>query len=132
MLAGLGIDIARVERFKNGYERWGERFLERLFHVEERRRPLSLERWAGRFAAKEAVMKSLGMGLGSLSWHDIRILRTGSGQPQVTLHGRALGESRRRGIGHIHLSLSHERDHVVAVAVAMSHAPVEEDQRCES
>jgi len=117
----LGIDIIRVERIRASLERFGERFSNRVLTPAEQRyvrgRP---ETMAGRWAAKEAVSKVLGLGVRGVGWREIEIRRTPYGQPTVTLHGRA--EQRRRALGlsePLTVSISHIRDLAVAVAVGV-------------
>ena len=117
----VGIDIIETARIRGVLERHPERFLHRVYTEWEqaycRRNVLHL---AGRWAAKEAVSKVLGLGVRGVGWREIEIMRTPAGQPTVTLHGRA--EARRRAIGladPIAVSISHIRDLAVAVAVGV-------------
>ncbi len=113
----LGVDIVRVERIREMLERHGERFAARVLTPAEaayvRLRP---EQFAGRWAAKEAVSKVLGLGVHGVGWRDIEVERLPTGQPAVRLHGRALGRARQLGMGRIALSITHEREYAVAVA----------------
>ena len=130
MLSGVGIDIVDVKRFSASYQRWGSRLLARLFHPDEDYESLSPQRWASRFAAKEAVMKAMGVGLADVSWHDIRIHRRLSGQPVVTLHGRALERGQALGISQIHVSLSHEKNTAVAMVAVSGQAALTGGKPC--
>lgn len=121
----VGIDIIETVRIKGVLERHDQRFLGRVFTEWERaycrRNVLHL---AGRWAAKEAVSKVLGLGIRGVGWREIEIRRTPLGQPIVTLHGRA--EERRRALGlaaPLAVSISHIRDHAVAVAVGTHAGP---------
>ena len=124
MTAGaVGIDIIETARIRGVLERHDERFLGRVYTDWERgycrRNVLHL---AGRWAAKEAVSKVLGLGIRGVGWREIEIQRTPFGQPTVTLHGRA--EERRRVLGlaaPLTVSISHIRDLAVAVAVGTGH-----------
>jgi len=113
----LGIDIIRVERIRRTLERYGARFAERVLTPSERRyvrdRP---ETFAGRWAAKEAVSKVLGLGVRGIGWRDIEIERLPTGQPAVRLHGRAAARAAQLGMGRVALSISHESDYAVAIA----------------
>src|SRR5947208_345261 len=113
----LGIDIIRVARIRETLERFGERFARRVLTEGERRyvrnRP---ETFAGRWAAKEAVSKVLGLGVRGIGWRDIEIERLPTGQPSVRLHGRAEARARQLGMERIALSISHEADYAVAIA----------------
>ena len=113
----LGIDIIRVERIRATLERHGERFSRRVLTERERRyvrdRP---ETFAGRWAAKEAVSKVLGLGVRGIGWQDIEIERMPTGQPAVRLHGRAAARAEQLGMGRIAISITHEREFAVAIA----------------
>jgi holo-[acyl-carrier protein] synthase len=113
----LGIDIIRVARIRASLERFGDRFSRRVLTPAEQRyvrgRP---ETMAGRWAAKEAVSKVLGLGVRGIGWRDIEIERLPTGQPAVRLHGRAAGRAEQLGMGRIALSISHESDYAVAIA----------------
>ncbi len=113
----LGIDIVRVERIRAAIERFGERFSNRVLTPTERRyvrgRP---ETFAGRWAAKEAVSKVLGLGVRGIGWKDIEVERLPTGQPAIRLHGRAAQRAEQLGMGRIALSITHESDYAVAIA----------------
>jgi holo-[acyl-carrier protein] synthase len=113
----LGIDIIKVERIRASIERFGERFSHRVLTERERRyvrdRP---ETFAGRWAAKEAVSKVLGLGVRGIGWKDIEVERLPTGQPAVRLHGRAAQRAEQLGMGRIALSITHESDYAVAIA----------------
>jgi holo-[acyl-carrier protein] synthase len=113
----LGIDIIRVERIRSALERFGARFAGRVLTPAERRyvrdRP---ETFAGRWAAKEAVSKVLGLGVRGIGWRDIEIERLPTGQPAVRLHGRAAARAGQLGMERIAVSISHEADYAVAMA----------------
>jgi holo-[acyl-carrier protein] synthase len=113
----LGIDIIRVSRIRDSLERFGDRFTQRVLTPTEsgyvRGRP---ETMAGRWAAKEAVSKVLGLGVRGIGWRDIEIERLPTGQPAVKLHGRAARRAEQLGMGRIAVSISHESDFAVAIA----------------
>jgi len=126
-----GIDLIEIERIARAIERWGDRFLDRVFTPAElaiyRARPASL---AARWAAKEAVAKLLGVGLrglggagrpaDALAWTEIEVLSDSQGRPALALYGRAAARARALGLGPIALSLSHTREHAIASAVAQA------------
>ena len=115
MIIGVGIDVVDIARFGATLERTPA-LRERLFTPEERGLPL--QSLAARFAAKEAVAKALGTGIGEFAWRDIEIGRDERGQPTVTLHGPAQARAQTLGLTHFALSLSHTRDHAIAFVVA--------------
>ncbi|MEI8334094.1 MAG: holo-ACP synthase [Chloroflexota bacterium] len=119
----LGIDIVRVSRIRGALDRFGERFVARVCTPREaayvRGRPATL---AGRWAAKEAVSKVLGLGVRGIGWRDIEIERLPTGQPAVVLHGRAAARADQLGMGRIALSISHEDEFAVAIAVGVRSA----------
>jgi holo-[acyl-carrier-protein] synthase len=113
----LGIDIIKVGRIRASIERFGSRFSNRVLTPAEQRyvrdRP---ETMAGRWAAKEAVSKVLGLGVRGIGWRDIEIERLPTGQPAVRLHGRARARAEQLGMGRIAVTISHESDYAVAMA----------------
>lgn len=113
-----GIDIINIERFARACERRPQ-IKERLFTERERadlnNRPISS--WAARFSGKEAILKSMGTGLSGLSWHDVEIITAQSGEPQVSLSVKAKELVRKRGGSTIRISLSHEQDYAIAMAI---------------
>jgi holo-[acyl-carrier protein] synthase len=113
----LGIDIIRVARIRDSLARFGDRFTRRVLTPAEtayvRGRP---ETMAGRWAAKEAVSKVLGLGVRGIGWRDIEIERLPTGQPAVKLHGRAARRAEQLGMRRIALSISHESEFAVAIA----------------
>ena len=120
-----GVDIIEIPRIRQVLERYGERFLERVYTSGEiaycRGRPPNL---AARFAAKEATMKALGTGVRGVGWKDIEVVRQESGAPSVRLHGRAERRAERLGVQEISLSLSHSEDYAVAfVVIQCQHQP---------
>lgn len=120
----LGIDIIKVERIRAALERFGPRFSQRILTQAERRyvrdRP---ETMAGRWAAKEAVSKVLGLGVRGIGWRDIEVERLPTGQPAVRLHGRAASRAEQLGMGRIAISITHESDYALAIAFGIRTAP---------
>ncbi len=122
-LAGHGVDMVDCRRLAAAIERHGERFLRRVFTEAEldycRGKKRRLEHLAGRFAAKEAVLKVLGTGWqGGINWTDIEVTNEPSGQPRVRLSGRCRDIARRKRLGEILVSISHIETHAIASAVA--------------
>ena len=124
-IVGHGIDIVETARIKALVENHGEHFLERVFTAAEQRYcALSPKRYfehlAGRFAAKEAVLKVLGTGWrGGIAWTDIEILKELSGQPRIMLTGDCLRIARELGIQRWHVSISHIETHATARAIGL-------------
>ena len=124
----LGIDIIELDRIRGVYERHPERFLDRVYTGPEKARARSLGDptafLAGRFAAKEAVLKVLGTGISQgIAWRQVYVIREPSGAPTVYLSGPALERARALGLGRILLSISHGKDHAVAQALGLRGDP---------
>lgn len=123
MIAGTGTDIIEIARIRALHEKQGQAFLDKCFTPKEVEYCLgkanSAESFAARFAAKEAVMKALGSGWGEgVAFSNIELVRSESGAPEIVLHRGALEYARGRGIGRIHISISHCKEYAVAFAVA--------------
>lgn len=122
-LKGIGTDIIEVQRIKQAVEKHGDRILNRLFTPNEL--AYCKNKWdpypcyAVRFAAKEAVFKSFGIGLGSLRWNELEILTGLKGKPEVNLLGQAVAFAWREGIIQVLISLSHDRERAIAFALAV-------------
>ena len=118
MEIAVGVDIIEIGRVAQALERWGQRFLERVYTPGEiaycRGRANSL---AARFAAKEAVMKALGTGLRGIAWREVEVVRQRGRAPTIVLHGRASKRAQAIGIGELAVSLSHSREYAVASVV---------------
>ena len=119
MIVGTGVDIAEVGRIRAAMERFGERFLKRVFTPEEARYCLgktnTAERLAARFAAKEAGMKAIGTGLRfGITWHDLEVVRLPGQRPILKFSGKAAEFATRLGCKRTHLSLSHTADQAIA------------------
>jgi len=114
----VGVDIIEITRVRDVIDRWGQRFLGRIYTEAEldfcRGRVPEL---AVRFAGKEAVMKALGTGRKGVSWRDVEILTDRRRAPLVFLHGRARRRARKLGIDEMAISLSHSRNYAVASVV---------------
>lgn len=122
-VVGLGVDVVEVSRIERAVERWGDTFVRRIYTPGEIARAESGvargARLAARFAAKEAVMKALGIGWRALAWREIEIASDAWGRPVVTLHGAARRIAEERGITGVLVALSHTHEHAVANAVAL-------------
>lgn len=122
MILGIGIDLIEVARIEASHARFGERFLSRILLPEEIRYCLSHKKpgpfLAARFAAKEAISKAFGTGIGAqLAWQDMEVGRKGTGEPFVILHGKGKTLFAERGGRNLLISLSHTQVHATAMAV---------------
>jgi holo-[acyl-carrier protein] synthase len=122
MILGIGTDIIEVARIEASHAKFGERFLNRILLPGEIAYCLSHRKpgpfLAARFAAKEAISKAFGTGIGaSLSWLDLEIMRRDSGEPYVVLHNGGIELFRARRATQLLISLSHTQVHAVAMAV---------------
>jgi len=121
MIKGIGIDMVEVDRLRHIIQRWGERAKKRMFTPEELACATSRKQGefiylAGRFAAKEAVVKSLGQ---YTDWSEIEISRQENGSPRVTLKGKTKETARERKVKEILVTLSHTKTYAIAEAVAL-------------
>jgi holo-[acyl-carrier protein] synthase len=123
MVLGLGTDLIETRRVQESIDRFGERFLERIFTAGEiaycqRKKKNAAESFAARFAAKEAGAKALGTGISrGVSWKEFEVRRATSGQPSLHLSGRAAELAESLGIRKVQLSLTHSRELAIAVVV---------------
>jgi len=120
-----GIDLVDCPRIEEMVARHGERFVQRIFTAAEQAYAESnknkIEKLAGRFAAKEAILKLMGTGWrGKIAWTDIEIINNSSGQPEVTLDGEVEKIAEKLGIKHISVSITHTANFAIASAVALT------------
>lgn len=122
MIVGTGIDIAEVPRIRQSIERFGQRFLQRIYtpgeirYCESRRN--KIERYAARFAAKEAAMKALGTGWNhGVRWRDCEVVRLPGGRPTMEFHGKAGEFAARLGVRNAALSISHTAEQAIAQVI---------------
>jgi holo-[acyl-carrier protein] synthase len=120
MILRTGVDLIEIERIQTAIRRHGQRYLNRVYTPAEidacAGRPESL---AARFAAKEAVSKALGCGIGEVAWQEIEILSDDQHTPSLHLHGAAAQKAQQLGLTHWSLSLSHSQSHAIAFVVAL-------------
>ncbi len=121
-ILGIGVDVVECARIEHSLERFGERFLRRVFTEGEIEYCQSMKyparHFAARFAAKESVSKAFGTGIGkAMGWRDIDVRRHGSGQPYVVLGGSAHDLAEERGVTAVLISLSHTDQHALASIV---------------
>ena len=121
MIVGLGLDIVEIDRVEGLLDRWGDRFLNKVFTDKEieycGKHGKSATHFAGRFAAKEAAMKALGVGWGSAVWQDVEVLNEASGKPVLFIKGPAAGIARELGADTMHVSISHSERSACAVVI---------------
>ena len=122
MIVGTGIDIAEVPRIQESIARFGDRFLRRIYTEAEIRycdsKVNRAERYAARFAAKEAAMKALGTGWShGVRWRDCEVVRLPGGRPTIAFHGEAGEVAARLGVKHAALSLSHTAEQAIAQVI---------------
>lgn len=134
MIFGLGTDIVEIVRIGEMIERHGELFLQRVYTEDEikycQRHKEALQHYAGRWAAKEAVMKTLGTGFTKgVGWKDIQVCNTKSGRPIIELSGGAAQVAKSVGIDNVLITISHCRAYATATAIAMQHSPRGDDER---
>ena len=122
MILGTGIDLIEVARIAASFEKFGDRFVNRILlpdeiaYCRQHRQPAPF--LAARFAAKEAISKAFGTGIGAaLGWQDMEIRRKESGEPYVVLHGKGQELFESRGAKKLHLSLSHTEHYAAATAI---------------
>ncbi|HVX67625.1 MAG TPA: holo-[acyl-carrier-protein] synthase [Bryobacteraceae bacterium] len=125
MIVGSGVDLAEVDRIQAACERFGRRFIERVFtpaeiaYVERKRN--RFERYAGRFAAKEAGMKAIGTGWRrGVRWQDFEVANLPSGKPTLKFHGVAAAFAERLGVKNVALSITHTKATGMAFVVLES------------
>lgn len=122
MILGTGVDIVEVARFRRALERQGERLLRRLFTEGEinycsSSEPHRAARLAARFAAKEAALKAMGLGLRGVRWTDVEVRRDAAGRPSLHFSGRLAALAAAKGATRFHLSLSHTQEYAIAQVV---------------
>ena len=127
-ILGTGVDIVETARIQDSLDRFGERFLNRCFWPAEVAYCNSMKfpalHFAARFAAKEAISKAFGTGIGQhLGWKDMEIRKRDSGEPYAVLHGKGAELATARGVTEVFVSLSHCKDYSAAQAVIVGRAP---------
>ena len=122
MIVGLGTDLAEVPRIRQAIERFGNRFIDRIFTRREisyvERKANRFERYAARFAAKEAGMKAIGTGWRrGVTWRDFEVANLPSGKPTLRLSGKAAEHAAALGAKDISLSMTHTKEQAMAVVI---------------
>jgi holo-[acyl-carrier protein] synthase len=122
LILGTGIDLAEVTRVREAIERYGDKFVQRIYTPLEiayvERKANKYERYAARFAAKEAGMKAIGTGWRKgVRWHDFEVVNLPTGRPTLRLHGVAAEVASKLGVERIHLSLTHTAEQGMAFVI---------------
>jgi holo-[acyl-carrier protein] synthase len=122
MIVGSGVDLCEVDRIKSAVTRYGRRFLERIYTDREiayaQSKANLYERYAARFAAKEAGMKALGTGWrGGVTWHDFEVANLPSGRPTLQFHGKAAEYAQKLGVANVSLSITHTAVQAMALVI---------------
>jgi len=122
MIVGTGIDLVEIERIRQSVDRFGERFLNRVYTAAEQayclRKRNAAESLAARFAAKEAGAKALGTGINhGVTWLEIEVVREPGGRPAIAFHGRARSIAEHQGVRAVALSLTHSRNLAMASVI---------------
>lgn len=122
MIFGTGVDIVEISRIKKSVEKWGDKFLNRVFTQKEldyaRQRKFVYQHLAARFAAKEAFFKALGdLSINNIEWRDVEIVNDKYGKPRINLLGSAKRIVAKKRISNIIISLSHTKSYAVANAI---------------
>ena len=125
MIVGSGIDLCEVPRIESAIARHGQRFIERVFTEREieyaESKANRYERYAARFAAKEAGMKALGTGWrGGIAWRDFEVANLSSGRPTLRFHGKAAELAEKMGVRNIALSITHTAGQALAMVILES------------
>jgi holo-[acyl-carrier protein] synthase len=119
MIIGIGTDIVEVQRLQQAVERFGHRFIRRVFSENEIKysegKVNRFQHLAVRFGAKEALLKAMGTGLrGGILWHEIEVRNDELGKPKIFCHGKCLEKLNELGVKHIHVSLTHTEKYGIA------------------
>ena len=122
MVVGLGVDIVQNERIKEIIDKWGDKFLAKIFSKTEldfiNKHEQKLQRYASNYAVKEAFVKALGTGFrNGINFHNIQVRRDELGKPFIELMGSTKSFADKKGVSKIHTTISHEKDYSVAVVI---------------
>ncbi|MGZ4836244.1 MAG: holo-ACP synthase [Terriglobales bacterium] len=124
MILGSGVDLCEIPRIESAIVRYGRRFLERVFTPQEiayaDAKANRFERYAARFAAKEAGMKALGTGWHGVAWRDFEVVNLPSGRPTLDFHGKAAEIAGKLGVKRVALSITHTKEQALAMVILES------------
>jgi holo-[acyl-carrier protein] synthase len=119
-MLSVGVDLIEIARVEETLDKYGRRFLDRIYTEQEQHYCNGrVERLAARFAAKEAVSKALGTGIGDTTWREIEIINEDNGRPSLLLHGAAQEIARQQNLHTWSISMSHTETHAISTVVAM-------------
>jgi len=132
LIIGCGIDLVKIERIEKIIKRWGDNLTSRMFTLLEReyckkRKSNKYQSYAGKFAAKEALLKALGLGLGGVNWTEIEISNNELGQPIIKTSGKLNIIVSKKGVSKYFLTISHTKDYAVAEVILESSAQKSEE-----
>jgi len=130
MIIGIGIDLVEIARMEKAIARHPERFVQRVFTEREQlecaNRPQPAMNYSARFAAKEAFLKAVGLGLrAGMRWREVGVVHEPSGKPSLAVQGRAAERLRELGAEHVHVSLTHTDNHACAVVILEGKEPTD-------
>lgn len=122
MIIGCGIDLIKIERIEKIIKKWGDNFTSRVFTLLEReycekKKRNKYQSYAGRFAAKEALLKALGLGLREANWKEIEIKNDELGQPIIDTSGKLKNIASAKGVSKYFISISHTKDYAIAQVI---------------
>ncbi|MEA1940342.1 MAG: holo-ACP synthase [Candidatus Caldatribacteriota bacterium] len=121
MIIGCGIDLVGIKRIEKIINKWGDNFVDRIFTPLERQyckeKKNGFQSYAGRFAAKEAMLKALGLGLSRVGWKEIEVINNRSGQPIMKLSGKLKGIASEKGVDNIFVTISHTKEFAIAQVI---------------
>ena len=122
MIIGCGIDLVKIERIEKIIKKWGDNFTSRVFTLLEReycekKKGNKYQSYAGRFAAKEALLKSLGLGLRGVNWKEIEIENNELGQPMIEISGKLKNIALVKGVSKYFITISHAKDYAIAQVI---------------
>jgi len=122
LIIGCGIDLVKIERIEKIIKKWGDNFTSRIFTLLEReycekKKGNKYQSYAGRFAAKEALLKSLGLGLRGVNWKEIEIENNELGQPIIETSGKLKNIASVKGVSKCFITISHTKDYAIAQVI---------------
>lgn len=122
LIVGCGIDLVKIERIEKIIKRWGDNFTSRIFTISEReycekKKDNKYQSYAGKFAAKEALLKALGLGLRGVNWKEIEITNNELGQPIIDTSGKLKNIVLTKGVSKYFITISHTKEYAIAEVI---------------